>query len=176
MAYFVLWCKAAIAGVFLASVVSKVWGRAALGEFVLWVGSLRVLSGRWSRPLAYGAVAAEAGAPVLLATPRTALLGLGYGAMLLTVFTVAIVATVRRGDRRPCRCFGRGTNRMGRPHVVRNLALIAICGTGLLGSVFATSPAWHPVGVIITLLCAAVVNLLVLQFDDLIALFIPPRA
>src|SRR5262245_366547 len=171
MPYILLGCRAAIAGVFLVAVLSKLWGRAALGEFVRWVGSLRLVPRRWSRPLAYGAVAAEASAVILLALPSTAGPGLGYGAVLLSMFTVAIVVTLRRGDRTPCRCFGAGTARLGLPHVIRNLVLIAVCGTGLGVSAFATGTAWHPVGVMITLLSAAVIALFVLQFDDLVALF-----
>jgi hypothetical protein len=171
MPYIMLWCRAAIAGVFLVSVLSKLWGRAALAEFIRWVASLRLVPRRWSRPLAYCAVAAEVGALILLAVPSTVVLGLAHGTVLLAMLTGAIVVTLRRGDRAPCRCFGAGTARLGLPHVIRNLVLIAVCGTGLAVAPFGPGMALHPVGVMITLLGAAVIVLLVLQFDDLVALF-----
>jgi Methylamine utilisation protein MauE len=174
LAYLVLWCRAAIAGVFLVSVASKLRGRAALEGFVLWAGSLPVLPRRWSQPVAYASVAAETGALVLLVIPAAVPFGLGYGVVLLLIFTIAIVAALRRGDRRPCRCFGNATAPLGLPHVIRNLALIAICATGLIGTAFADRPAWNPAELATTVLTATVPALLALQFDDLIALLASP--
>jgi hypothetical protein len=110
----------------------------------------------------------------MLAVPATVPLGLGSGAALLSVFTVGIVASLRRGDRTPCRCFGASATRLGVPHVVRNLALTAICATGLVATAVAADPARQPVGIATTLVSAAAAVLLVLHLDDLVALFASP--
>jgi hypothetical protein len=174
VAYVVLWSRAAVAGVFLVSLAGKVRGRAALAEFVSSVGALEVVPRRWSRPAAYGAVAAEGSALLLVAIPATVPLGLASGAVLLSAFTAAIAAALRRGVRTPCRCFGASTTRLGLPHVVRNLALVAVCATGLVAAAPATDPARHPDGVATALVGAATVVLLVARFDDLVELFAAP--
>jgi hypothetical protein len=171
--YILLWCQAVLVGVFLASVVTKVQGRAALTGFVSWVDALRLLPRRWARPAAYSAIAAEAGAAVLSAVPTSAPLGFAGGAALLSVFTAGIAAKIRAGDRMPCRCFGASTTRLGWSHVVRNLTLLAVCIAGLAASAAAAGSAWHPVAVTVTLVSAAAVVLLVVRFDDLAALLTP---
>jgi hypothetical protein len=170
VAYVALWCRITVAGVFLASLATKVHGRVALAEFVSSVGSLRVLPRRWPRPAAYGTAAAEAGTLLLVAMPATVRLGFAAGAVLLSAFTVAIAASLRRGDRTPCRCFGASTTPMGLPHLVRNLALVAVCATGLVATTSAADPASHPVGIATALVSGATVVLLAARLDDLVAL------
>lgn len=99
--------------------------------------------------------------------------GFASGALLLSVFTVAIAAAMSRGDRVPCRCFGASTTRLGLPHVARNLALVAVCATGLVATVSATGPVRHPAGIATALVCAATVVGLAARLDDLVALFAP---
>jgi hypothetical protein len=175
VAYVALWCRMTVAGVFLVSLATKVRGRVALAEFVSSVGSLGLLPRRWSQPAAYGAVASEAGAVILLSAPAIVRLGFVWGAALLAVFTVGIGTTLRRGERTPCRCFGASTTPLGRPHLIRNLALIAVCATGLVATTMAADQAWNLVGVTTALVTAATTVLLALYFDDVVALFASPE-
>jgi hypothetical protein len=62
---------------------------------------------------------------------------------------------------------------LGLPHVVRNLALVAVCATGLAATASITGPAQHPVGIATALVSAATVVLLAARLDDLVALFAP---
>jgi len=62
---------------------------------------------------------------------------------------------------------------MGLPHVVRNLALVAVCATGLVATMLANGPASHPVGIATALVSAATVVLLAARLDDFVALLAP---
>jgi uncharacterized membrane protein YphA (DoxX/SURF4 family) len=61
---------------------------------------------------------------VQVASPVPALVALG----LMLAFTVLIVRRLAAGEHPPCACFGAWSARpLGRWHVARNLALIALC-------------------------------------------------
>lgn len=58
-----------------------------------------------------------------LAMPLTAIAALA----LMVAFTVVLVLRLRAGQRPPCACFGRRSNRpLGPYHVLRNLVLVAL--------------------------------------------------
>jgi hypothetical protein len=107
----------------------------------------------------------EAAATVLVVTAPRA--GFALAAALLLAFAAAIARALRRGDTRPCRCFGRSTTPLARHHIWRNLLLTAVALAGAL------APAGAP-GVALTVEAAAaglVVGALTVMLDDLRFLF-----
>jgi len=169
VAYLEVMARALLVGVFVVSLAGKLRGRAAFADSVaaLWPGSRR-----WIGAVSAATVAGEATVVVLVVIPATAVAGLLSAAGILAVFTAAILSAVRRGQRAPCRCFGRSDTALGLPHVVRNAVLLATCLLGLVGAAAATS-APRPGGVALALVCSAVALLFVLRFDDLVALVTP---
>lgn len=54
--------------------------------------------------------------------------------VLLMVFTIMILAKLRRGERPPCACFGAWSSKpIGAGHVVRNLALTVLAAVAVAG-------------------------------------------
>ncbi|GGK99299.1 methylamine utilization protein MauE [Planomonospora parontospora subsp. parontospora] len=171
MLYLMIACRALLAVVFAAAVAGKVRGRAAFGEFVSSIVALGVLPRRASVAAAYALTAAEAAAVLLLAWPPTVPLGFAAAVGTLAVLTGGILATLRRGRRVPCRCFGASAAPLGRVHVARNLVLAALGGAGLAAWSAAGASAPHPAGAVLALVAAGVGALLVVRLDDLMELF-----
>jgi len=169
MAYLMLWSQFVVVGVFLVAVVAKVRRRATFAGFVSSVDSLRLLPRRLSRPVAYAVLAAEMVVIPLAAIPATAPFGLAGSALMLAAFTVAVVFT-RAGKGTTCWCFGPSTTRLGWPHVLRNLTLMAICGAGLWAGRDGDGVSMDPLGAIAALVAAATVVLLATRLDDLVVL------
>jgi hypothetical protein len=159
-------------GVFVFSLAGKVRGRAAYADFADSVAALWPGPRRWIRVVSVATVAAEAAVVVLLVAPATAVAGLLAAAGILAVFTAAILSAVHRRERAPCRCFGRSDTALGTPHVVRNAVLLLVSLLGLVGAA-ADTPARHPGGMALALALAAVALLLVLRFDDVVAVVAP---
>jgi len=173
MEYLEFACRTAIGVVFVVSVWTKLKGAAAFGEFV---GSLRqmdVLPAALVRPSARAVVAAELAIPVLLVVPFTAgtVGGFALAAGLLAAFGVAILISLSRGQRAPCRCFGRSTTPLGPRHVVRNGLLIILCVLGLAASLAGGSAPPAALGV--AAVAGLVLGVLFTVLDDLVELFRP---
>lgn len=174
MVYLVVACQAMLFCVFATSVISKVRSRAAYLDFRQSVAAFRVLPPSWSKMAARATVAGEAGVVFLLALPWTALVGFALATGLLGAFTVAIVLALRGGQTAPCRCFGASAAPLSGSHVVRNLSLLAVSLTGLVGGAVLTGPTRDPAGLTLSLAVAAVAALFVVRFDDVAALLRPP--
>ncbi|WP_028926300.1 MauE/DoxX family redox-associated membrane protein [Pseudonocardia acaciae] len=172
MGYVVVSCRALLALVFLAAVVSKVRSRAAFAEFAEPLRRLRLVSGSWVRPVAVAVVVAEAAVPVVLAVPATVTAGFVLAGAVLVVFMAAITVSMRRGTAVPCPCFGSAAaTPLGARHVVRNALLLAVAVAGGAGSLTGDPGAVQPAGVLICLSAAAVLALMVVRFDDLVELY-----
>jgi hypothetical protein len=130
MQYLAFACRVALITVFGVSAATKLRGP---GAFLDSLRDMRVLPGATVRPIGITVVAAELAVPILLALPWQATEPVGYclAIALLAAFAVVIVRSVRRGDRTPCRCFGRSSTPPGREHVTRNALLIALAVIGL---------------------------------------------
>jgi len=138
-------------------------------EFVL---SLRRFSiPKWLRKaVARGVIVAEGALVVALLVPMaTRVAGLA-AAGLLSVFTVALIGRLRRGDRAPCHCFGSSGHPLGVSNIIRNCAGIAC---SLLTAADAGWPGW-PVAVPLLAAGAACGAVLVLA-DAIGALFAAPK-
>ncbi|MEU6427173.1 MauE/DoxX family redox-associated membrane protein [Microbispora sp. NPDC046973] len=174
MDYLIVGCRTLLALLFLASATGKLRGADAYRDFVAATGRLapRFLP---TRRAAVAVVATEIAIVALVAVPATAAAGFLLAAGLLTAFTLAILAALRRDERAPCACFGRSRRRLGRGHVVRNLLLLVVAGLGFAGSaipVFPAGPA-ETAGVLTAVTAGAVGALLVSFTDDFIDLFSP---
>ncbi|MEV4378059.1 MauE/DoxX family redox-associated membrane protein [Streptosporangium sp. NPDC049644] len=178
--YLSIGCACLTVAVFALSALSKVRSRKAFGEFLaatrtLLATSVRAsqVSGTAARTAGMMVVAAEVAITVLVALPSTARAGFGVAALLLLCFSVAIVATLRRGVRTECRCFGPSSAPLSRRHLVRNGVLLAVALGGLI-TAEGRGERVHPAGVAIAVGAALVAAALVVRFDDLADLFVTP--
>jgi len=179
MGYLGLACAVALAGVFAVSVRGKA-GVVRFRTFVATAGPLELLPRRWRGRIAAAVTVTESAVVTALAVGVTFVLsGLGHVvvlagfigvATLLLIFTVAIGLMLRRGDRKPCHCFGTQDVPLGPAHVVRNLVLLALAVVGP----FARSGDHALPGVVLAFCAGALVAALLVRFDDLVALFSSP--
>jgi hypothetical protein len=115
------------------------------------------------------AALAAAGAPWATAVAESAL---GTAALLISALTAGVAVVVRRGTRARCACFGVSSSPLGRVHLARNLALVAVLGAGLVGSVLAQGrPA--PAGAALAAGAGAIAALLFVQWEELAGLIAP---
>jgi len=157
-------CAALIAVVFAASSVSK------LRDFRGFARSVPVLvpmPARWVRPVSVAVVVAEASTAVLVVVPATAAAGFVLASGLLLAFTAAIAASLRRGQRAPCRCFGAADTPVGPRHLARNTVLVCFAVLGAL------APEHLPpvAGAAVAVAAGAVVAVLVIAMDDIAIVF-----
>jgi hypothetical protein len=184
MSYLFLACSFALSLVFGISAASKI-GRTAFQDFVASAGPLQMLPRRFRPVASRVVVVAEialtvvllvgAGATALSALVPVAAVALAAAAILLLVFTIAIVATLRRGGHQACRCFGAKATPLRPAHVVRNALLLAVALAGLV-TVIGTDPSVEAGGAALACVTGLVVGLLVTRFDDLTDLFGTPEA
>lgn len=175
MVYLISALQWLLAAVFAVAVGSKL-SRSAFGEFVISTGRLLPLSlSRWRRVVAVGVVTAEAATVVLVLLPATAMVGFVLAAGLSVTFAARVVATMRRGDRLPCRCFGASAMPISRIHLVRNAFLATFSAIGLVASRLPSPPSIHSTGVAIAAIAGVVVAVLLVRLDDLALLFGPVR-
>ncbi|MCA2185644.1 MauE/DoxX family redox-associated membrane protein [Nonomuraea cavernae] len=181
MDYPAIGCACLVALVFALSAWSKVRGRAAFREFAaatrVLAGSVRArgISDSVARTTALVVVVAEAATALLVAVPYTARAGFALAVVLLTGFSVAIAASLRRGVSTSCRCFGASSAPLSGRHLVRNGVLLAASVAGLV-TAGGQLGSPHPGGIAIAAVAALVVAVLLTRIDDLAELFAPPAA
>ncbi|WIX98308.1 MauE/DoxX family redox-associated membrane protein [Amycolatopsis mongoliensis] len=157
-------CAALIAVVFAVSSVSK------LRDFRGFARSVPVLvpmPARWVLPVSVAVVAAEGSTAVLVVVPATATAGFVLASGLLPAFTAAIAASLRRGQRVPCRCFGAADTPVGPRHLARNIVLACLAVLGAL------APEHLPpvAGAAVAVAVGVVVAVLVTAMDDIAVVF-----
>jgi hypothetical protein len=188
MSDFVICVLSLAASVFAASAGTKLRSAAAYRSFRSGLASTRlVASGRLALVaaalaaaetalacgLAAAAVAVAAGASVASLLATTVLAG---AAALAGVLAGGVSRVVRQQTDARCACFGsRAARPLGREHVLRNTALLAVMLGGLAGTRFMPGRAAIG-GVIVALATGAVVALLFIRWDDIFEVFAPaPR-
>ncbi|MEW9555142.1 MauE/DoxX family redox-associated membrane protein [Nonomuraea sp. NPDC050783] len=180
MEYVTLAARCALGIVFLAAVVGKVRGRAAFEAFRRSVPAFVpafvqafirafIQAGRVPAALPVTVVAVESATVVLLTAESTAPAGLVLAGAVLLAFSSGIRYALRSGSRASCNCFSSSSAPLRRRHLVRNLGLIAVAGTGLAAS-FAGTPA-HPAGAVLAVAAGGLIALLAIFTDDLTDLF-----
>ncbi|NEA35962.1 hypothetical protein G3I17_30575 [Streptomyces sp. SID13031] len=135
------------------------------------------------RPAARAVVVSELALTVLLLISAAAVVNAALvpvaviahagAAAVLLAFTVAIVLTLRRGGRQPCRCFGAKATPLGPAHIVRNVLLLVVAFGGL--ATLSGSHSIEPAGAALAGVAGLVAGLLVTRFDDLTDLFRTPE-
>jgi hypothetical protein len=99
------------------------------------------------------------------------------GALLLTtVLAAGIWLVIRRGTRARCACFGAASLRpLGAVHLTRNLGLLGLMATGLIGALIGGLGPGRP-GLAIAVVAVtggAVAGLLMIHFEGIVFLFAP---
>lgn len=168
MEYLAFGCQVLLGGVFAVSAGTKLYSRTAFADFTAATARLTGARAARARLLAVAVVAAEIAIVVALVVPALVLWGFAACVGLLAVFTAAIVRSLRRGQRAPCRCFGASNSPLGTQHVARNAVLAAFGGLG----VAAGDASSLDVGLACVVAFAALVGVaLTARLDDLIGLF-----
>jgi hypothetical protein len=166
--------RAFLAVVFVVALFGKASGRESYSAFVRSLRQMAVVPTGALRPAASAIVATEGLIVILLLTPArwSAIAGFTLAGGLLMAFTVAIVLSLSRGRREPCRCFGPSDAPLGRRHIVRNLALTAVAVLGLSASL--SSGALHVATASLAVFTGLVAGVLITALDDIVALFRSP--
>jgi hypothetical protein len=176
--YVELACRVLLGTVFAVSGLSKVTGRASFSAYARSVRRLGSLRKTLVRPVAVAFVTAELATVALLAIPlaETAAIGFMLAGGLLVVFCVAIAASLRRGERTACRCFGASTAQLGWRHVVRNVILLGVALAGLLGALGAVGPAPATLaGLAVAGIIGLILGWLITEIDHFAELFGPTQ-
>jgi len=167
-----VFCRVLLGIVLLAAAVGKLRGRHTIvGTRV----TLAEMAGGLPLPRTAVAVAlplAELLAALLLAVPRGVLAGYATAAVLLASFTLGIAATLRRGRRVPCRCFGASDTPVSHRHLVRNLLLLSAVVAGAGAHLAGGQPA--PAVAVLAAGAAVLVAAAMIRLDDLMYLFAAP--
>ncbi|MEO3820603.1 MauE/DoxX family redox-associated membrane protein [Plantactinospora sp. B24E8] len=195
MSYVLWFSRCLLALVFLASAAGKLTGRHAFRAFADSLRTMDLLPARLVVPVAGAVVAAEtavpplllvpllpvpppgaatasAGSPVTGVGPALSTVGFALAAALLLGFTVTVATVLRRGTSASCRCFGEATTApFGRHHLVRNVVLTVIAGTG--GYAALVDPGATAGAAVVSVPLAVLGALVVVRLDDLVALFRP---
>lgn len=158
-------CRATLVLVFLVSGTSKL-RRGEVRALAETVGGSGLVRRGAAGAVARGVVVLELLVVVLVVAVPTARAGAALAAVLLTGFLVAIALSLRTGAGLTCRCFGVRAEAVGRRHLVRNGALLAVCA-GAVAAPPPLTPAHAPVLVCAALL-AATAALVVVLLDDVI--------
>ncbi len=159
-------CRTLLVVVFTVAVVGKLRSAESFGAFVRSVQGFAALSPRRGRAVARLVAGAEAVGVVLLLLPGpVAIVGFALVGCLLGAFTLAIGASLRRGVRVPCRCFGASTNNTGPLHLVRNGFLFAVAVAGAVGTFHGLPQA--PGGLAVAVATGLVLGVVVTVLDDI---------
>lgn len=181
MSELVIAVLAVIIVVFGTSATAKLHSKSAFKLFQTELGNTATVSSRWLPAIAVSMAACEAAIAVLavLALILTSVLGLTRavsglalaGAVLLSILLTGGVAMVlRHGTTAHCACFGSGAGvPLGKPHLARNTALLAVAIAGLASNEFSNG-APGMAAALLALGAGAVAGLLLVHFDDLVFL------
>ena len=173
MQYLAVGCRAAIAVVFALAVAGKTLGSGSFADFRRSLVRMGAVSERLAAPVARATVTAEALTLVLVVIPLrvTAVAGCALAALLTTAFSSAILRSLHRGNRAPCRCFGRSSTPLGPRHLVRNavLLLLSLLGTAVT---FSTG-ALQLTGALVALIAGLFAGLAIAAFEDIAQLVVP---
>jgi hypothetical protein len=157
--------------VFLAAVVGKLSGRAALRDLrtmLVAVGVPPSLAATTGLTL----VVTEAAVVILGPWPYTGTLGMAVGTAVAVALTVGTAHAVRRGSAATCRCFGGRGGRLHVTHVLRNAVLTA---AALTASIVSAAAPGRPVDLAVAaagLVAAGAAAAIVIRWEDIAALFV----
>ena len=161
-----LGCRLALAVVLGTAFAGKLRGPRPFHALVSTMTELGMPAMFAIRPVAALVLALELAATVLVIT--VPLVGYPIAAALLLAFTAVVINALRRDEPVACRCFGASTAPIGPAHVVRNLLLLAVAGSG---AALYASGSTGELGLVLVLgVTGVLVGSLVTRWDDLIFL------
>lgn len=167
--YLLLFSRAAVGTLFLASLASKLRSPGRFRDDLLGFG---LVPERWAPAavaLLLGSEATVAG--LIVAGGSLAAAGFAAAIGLLVLFSAVLASALRRGLDVPCGCFGGSERRISRADLVRNGGFIACAAAGL-GAALAPAGTAVPVAEAVLLALAAVAFTLVWsQLGNLLDLF-----
>ncbi|MFG3556706.1 MauE/DoxX family redox-associated membrane protein [Micromonospora sp. NPDC047557] len=171
--YLTMTLRCLIGATFLLAALGKLIGRTALRDFTASLRAMQVLPSGSIRPAALLVIAAETGTCLLLAVPARPAQQAGFvlAGVLLAAFSTVIAATLRRGRRMRCHCFGAARQPLGVAHLARNTGLLLACGIGLAG--VSAAAAGEMVGLVTAAFAGLVMAVLISALDDILVLFRP---
>jgi hypothetical protein len=164
-------CQCAVAMVFLVSAGSKLRSRPAFRSFRESLSATRILPAPTVRAVAAALTGIESAVVVLVLVPATTIAGFLLSFALLAVLSIGIVRTRRQNSAVPCRCFGASKTPLGMRHVVRNVGLMFLAGSGGAGALARPEAAGQ--ATVLAVGVGAVLAVLAITFDDLAELFLP---
>ena len=171
MEYLEFGCQVLLGGVFFVSAGSKLYSRTAFADFRAATAGLTGARAARVRQLAVATVAAEIAIVLALIVPALVRWGFVVGIGLLAVFSAAIVRSLRRGHRAPCRCFGASNSPLGAQHVARNAALAAFGVLGIAAGLSGGTSSLDFGPACVVAFAALIGVALTARLDDLIGLF-----
>ncbi|MFI6574676.1 MauE/DoxX family redox-associated membrane protein [Nocardiopsis sp. NPDC050513] len=169
-----LFLQLAVAGVFLASGLSKARGTANEETWSVLAARLPLSAVRFpvrAASVAHTAVELVVGTALLAGSwARGPALAAATG--LFAAFTLLALYSARAGNAVPCSCFGKTRTSLGWPHVWRNLALTCLAATGLACATAAGPGLPAPLGAVgLAVVGAVAVTAVTFYYDDLVDLF-----
>jgi len=171
MSELVIAVLAVAACVYGTSAVAKLASRRSYIAFRDGLGETSLVPPRLLRTVA----AVLTGAGLAGARPVTTA-ALACAIVLTGVLAAGVSVVVHAGTHATCACFGvrpgRTGQTLGAPHLARNLVLLALLVAGLIGNEF-TRGRPNVAAVLVAVVAGAVVALLAIMLDDLVALFAP---
>ncbi len=175
MLYLAVGCRAALAIVFLLAVTGKLAGRNSFREFTDSVAAMRVVPARAARPVAIASVTAEALVVLLAVSPAqvTAVAGCALAGLLSITFSGAIAVSLRRGNRAPCRCFGRSAAPLGPRHIARNAILLIVSAAGTATSL--ATGQMHTAAVVVAAGTGLFAGIVIAAYEEIAELLAPAR-
>jgi uncharacterized membrane protein YphA (DoxX/SURF4 family) len=169
--YVLLFCRWSVGITFLASAVGKARD---LPGFRQAVTDLHALPSRLARPAAIGTVLAESLVALGMLVGSVALpAGFVLGAVLLVLFSVVLIAALRRDAGVSCNCFGASERPISWYDIGRNAMLVACCIAGLAG--YAIADGNPPASAVVLLgLMAGCFFLILTNSEDIVELLRKP--
>ncbi len=126
--YLLALCRIVIGLIFMISFTGKVRN---LPAFENAISHFRLLPAWAEKPVALLSLVGEFVVIILLVSGNRFLsVGFGLGALLLTIFSVALISVLKRSIQTSCNCFGLTERPVSRSDIARNVgfASCALCG------------------------------------------------
>ncbi|GHA82261.1 methylamine utilization protein MauE [Streptomyces tendae] len=175
MNYVIVSSQVLLVLVFLCSVTGKLRSPTAYRAFRLSVAQLAPPLRRRTKAAAPLVIAAEAAVAVALVVPASVAVGFAGAACLLVGFALALAGVLRREEHAACHCFG-GSEPVAPRHVVRNVLLVCVALTGLVGRSLTEAAAGSSAGLLLAAGVGVLLALFTVVLDDLAHLFGPVDA
>lgn len=166
MSTIVIFCQILMATVYLLSAVLKWHDFAAFRAHV--ISTLPGINS-YANYLAVSVVVSEIGTAVALLVIRPAWIGLSLSVLLLGAFTSYLVVLLRTRRGTSCGCVGDGGGPVSGVHVIRNVLLVTVSGTGLLLAV--DMGGTSAVAYFFCLGPAAIAGVLLFYLDEVLSFF-----